>query len=145
MADFETTIRAVVVGVDGMVTERGLHRPQGGTVLAVLQAAVGGDVACVSVTDSVDLWVCEDGLGRFAPNPVAVLAALYLRGVGGLMPYWGTAVFTGGADDDGDTLDAPTWLHAQVRQVAVDTPPASGVGIDVTLACLAMAQSWGVR
>lgn len=71
--------------------------------LRPLQQAVGGYVELVSLTATLDMWVNETGLIDGLPvNEVATWIAISH----GLthQPYFGPVVFTGGTDDQGDTL-----------------------------------------
>lgn len=76
------------------------------TCLSALQAAVHGYVDVVRLNDTLDMWVNEEGLFTEPLNPLAsAIAAVYsARSRTPRQPYfYGTVVFTGGADDEGAT------------------------------------------
>ena len=67
-----------------------------------IRAAIGCRVFdCVSLRDDLDMWVDDEGFEVEDPNLVASMIA---REHGFGQTYYGTAVFTGGADEDGATL-----------------------------------------
>lgn len=79
----------------------------GQTCLGALQAAVQGYVDVVRLTDTLDMWVNEEGAFTAALNPLAsAIAAVFSARTGtARQPYfYGPAVFTGGADPEGATL-----------------------------------------
>lgn len=93
--------RAVTIDVDGVAVAHDWDASDGS--LPHLQHAVGGCVDVVALSEDLDMWVNDEGL--LIGLPVNVLAT----GVAALhgrthQAYVGTAVFTGGADADGETL-----------------------------------------
>jgi hypothetical protein len=67
-----------------------------------LQQAVGGDVDVVQLHSLLSMWVHGEGLFSL---PFIPLASLVAAGMGfKAQPYCGTAVFTGGVDEDGADL-----------------------------------------
>jgi hypothetical protein len=82
--------------------------------LATLQGAVGGLVQAIDLTERLTLWCNEEGkvLGQ-AHNPYAQY--FWDKMFGAYTDYMvGDVVFTGGTDDNGNTLgmteDAVEWL-----------------------------------
>lgn len=71
------------------------------TSLKVLQTAVDGLIQPVDITAKLTMWVNEEGLFRsdFEQN---ILATAFMPD--GASPIMGPAVFTGGVDDNGETL-----------------------------------------
>ena len=76
------------------------------TCLGALQSAVHGYVDVVRLTDHLDMWINEEGAFTEPLNPLAgAIAAIYSARSGTpRQPYfYGTVVFTGGADHEGAT------------------------------------------
>jgi hypothetical protein len=89
--------KALVINTDGTVA---VIDP----TLDALQAAVGGWVQAVDLTDTLTLWVNEEGkmVGLpYNPYAQALWNDTYGRGTDYLV---GNAVITGGTDEDGETL-----------------------------------------
>lgn len=97
-------LRVVVVGVDGIARPDLWVLDAGHDCLSHLQEAVEGLVDCVALAPHVDLWVNDEGLYRCEPNPVVTVMAHALSGRDLSQPLFGPAVFTGGVDDEGETL-----------------------------------------
>lgn len=92
--------RVVTISVDGDVQEQVWDALGSEQVSAHLHDAVGGWFDCVSLSPGLDMWVNDDGIALRLPiNAVATGVAQRF----GLVhqPYWGPAVFTGGADESG--------------------------------------------
>ena len=72
-------------------------------MLDKLQGSVGGLIEAVAINDVITMWVNEEFLfkGELDPNP---MATAFFESVGGTYPIHGTVVFTGGCDDEGETL-----------------------------------------
>lgn len=104
--------RAVVVETDGAVRE--VEWDSDGGVLRELQEAVGGYVDVVALDQGLDMWVNDEGL----VNGMSVnwLASALAARSGAQQPYWGPAVFTGGADEEGKTLSLPAASVASLVQ-----------------------------
>lgn len=89
---------AIAISTKGIKSETGL-------TLEELQAGVGGGlVQLIQVSDTVTMWVNEEGLFRddLELNDVATIFYHALSGQD--IPIMGPIVFTGGGDDDGETL-----------------------------------------
>lgn len=74
--------------------------------LSALQAAVEGYVDVVRLTDTLDMWVNDEGAFTAPLNPLAsAISSVYsARSHVPRQPFfYGTVVFTGGADDEGAT------------------------------------------
>ena len=69
-----------------------------------LSGAVEGWVECIALSDTLDMWCNEEGkLTALAHNPFA--QAMFDQAFGIGRDYIvGNVVFTGGADDEGNTL-----------------------------------------
>jgi hypothetical protein len=89
---------AIAISTKGVKSETGF-------TLEELQAGVGGGlVQLIQVSDTVTMWVNEEGLLRddLELNDVATI---FYHALGGQdTPIMGPIVFTGGGDDDGETL-----------------------------------------
>ena len=97
-----TAITVVRLDVEGNATRAQWSPGPSGSLLEPLQAAVGGDVDVVRLHPEMEMWVHDEGLYRCDLNPVASAVA---AGMGFVQqPYCGPVVFTGGADEDGNTL-----------------------------------------
>lgn len=86
------------------------------SLLPALQRAVDGLVDVVPVADDLNMWVNDCGMYTESVNPLAgVLVALLSAPGAGFQPYYfGSAVFTGGADDEGNTLPLPEGRATQL-------------------------------
>jgi hypothetical protein len=85
---------AIQVTPTGEITELDLDSD----ALSVLQAAVDGLIEAVDLTNDLTLWVNEEGLLRNDLKLNLIAEAFYSS------PIMGTVVFTGGTDDEGETL-----------------------------------------
>ena len=94
------TVDVLIVETDGTSHLQSWTPTADGGLLDQLQRAVGGLVDVVALTDQLDMWVHDEGLYVCEPNPVANLLAL---AHGRRSPFYGPAVFTGGAGSHGDT------------------------------------------
>lgn len=93
--------RAITISPDGTVNDHHWE-VNDKALLPVLQQAVGGLVDVVTLAEDLDLWVNDCGLYTEEINPVAGGLVAILGGPR-FQPYWfGTVVFTGGADQDGN-------------------------------------------
>lgn len=91
---------AIKMDEQGELSDLDLDAPEG--VLEVLQTAVEGYIERVQLA-KVDMWVNEEGLYTLAHrhNPYASAAMKMVYGQGYIN---GAVVFTGGVDEEGDTL-----------------------------------------
>jgi hypothetical protein len=71
--------------------------------LEKLQSSVDGLIEAIAINDVITMWVNEEFLfkAELDPNP---MATAFFESVGGTYPIHGTVVFTGGCDEDGNTL-----------------------------------------
>ena len=83
--------------------------------LKILQSAVGGYFEAITLAPDLVMWVNEEGRMKELPfNQAATSIAMkHVPGIGFIV---GTAVFTGGADDNGDTLGIS---EGQINQLKV--------------------------
>lgn len=94
-------IRAVTIGVDGHAEAVEWDAASG--TLRHLQDAVGGLVDLVGLHEHVTMWVSDNGIAEGLP--VNVVATAIAHGFGQThQGYFGPAVFTGGGDEEGETL-----------------------------------------
>lgn len=72
--------------------------------LSKMQKAVDGLIQPVDLQDDVTMWVNEEGLLRndLAGNSIAT--GLFVQMLNAQTPIMGDVVFTGGTDEEGDTL-----------------------------------------
>jgi|SRR5664279_1245500 len=88
-------------------------------ILERLQLAVDGDVDVVSLTADLDMWVNDEGIVRGMPiNVVASFIAREFLGERFAQPYFGPVVFTGGVDDEGETLALASAQIAMLSEIA---------------------------
>lgn len=70
---------------------------------STLSGAVGGMIECVTFSDTLTMWVNEEG--KMCGLPVNEYATrLFVANFGPFDTIVGNAILTGGADDDGETL-----------------------------------------
>ena len=74
-----------------------------GDELGQLQRAVEGLIQPVELTDIITMWVNEEGLFQGGLS-IHQLASAFMQEIGSETPIMGNAVFTGGTDEDGNTL-----------------------------------------
>jgi len=92
-------LRAVAVREDGSASIITLSPP----AHEALRAQIGGRIDLLRCRPGLDMWIHDDGLYECEPNPVASMIALHMLG-GIPQVYFGPAVFTGGADANGETV-----------------------------------------
>ena len=93
--------RAVSITTDGVATVHDWDVTHG--TLKHLQEAVGGLVDVVALARDMDMWVNDEGLVIGLPINEAATAIAHQHGTRHQF-YVGTAVFTGGCNEEGDTL-----------------------------------------
>lgn len=91
---------AIRLDVDGTITEL-TFTP--GDTLTTLQEGVGGLVTCLDLSPEIDMWLDDEGVYTKEPNPYATAVARVYFGQR-TQVFYGPAVFTGGVNDEGDTL-----------------------------------------
>ena len=106
---------ALKLSTDNTLTDLDLDAPAGS--LAVLQSGVGGWIEPVDLSEEVTMYCNEEGkLGDYLPNPIATIifntTFAPTRDI-----IMGDVVFTGGVDDEGDTLGLPAEAEAAIRDV----------------------------
>jgi hypothetical protein len=86
--------------------------------LKTLQDAVGGGyVEAITLADDLVLWVNEDGKSKQMPFNQAA-TSIFIKHRGGSDFIVGPVVFTGGTDEDGDTLGISEGQIHQVKTYA---------------------------
>jgi hypothetical protein len=70
--------------------------------LTVMQTAVRGLIEAVDLSDDVTMWVNEEGL--YLESIINPLATLLFSELGADHPIKGDVIFTGGTDQDGETM-----------------------------------------
>ena len=108
----------VVVEVDGAVRADTWAITAEKDTLGYLQDAVGGLIDVVGLTESVDMWVNDEGLFLCEPNPLATMLAAGLADRDLAQPFFGPAVFTGSCDEAGTTLGLTVAQLAEVLRQA---------------------------
>lgn len=107
---------ALVVDSNFTATETGLS-------LKELQAAVDGLIQPIDIRENLTMWVNEEFMFRSEPD-ANVLASAFFAEAGGKYDIHGTVVFTGGTDEDGNTLG----LSEEHREL-VESLCKFGVGV----------------
>jgi hypothetical protein len=96
----EANMKAYIVKVDG---SREVVEFEKGESYDVLSKAVGGYIECVRLADNLDMWVNEEG--KLVGLPVNEYGTLFYQEIHGATDIiCGDVIFTGGADDEGETL-----------------------------------------
>lgn len=93
--------RAVSIDTDGVATVHDWDVTHG--TLKHLQEAVGGFVDVVVLAADMDMWVNDEGLVIGLPINETATAIAHQHGMKHQF-YVGPAVFTGGCNEEGDTL-----------------------------------------
>ena len=86
----------LIVNSNSEITETGIS-------LKELQAGVDGWIEAIDINENMTMWVNEEFLLRSEPdtNPIA---SAFFGTIGGQYAIHGSVVFTGGTDENGDTL-----------------------------------------
>lgn len=102
------------------ITTNGEVRELDSTELTVLQQAVGGYVQAISLREDVVMWLNEEAkIERLPHNPVGQTLWNDVYGAG--TDYiQGNAVFTGGADENGETLALNEDRAREIRAVVLE-------------------------
>jgi|SRR5690606_22842815 len=117
----ETTFRVVKIDADGVPSTEEWNLEPSGQVLPLLQGAVGGEfrrVDCVNLLERLDMWIGEESMHEFEPNPVATALAASTGLV--WQKYHGPVVLAGVDPTTGRTLplsaDHAVFLVHQARK-----------------------------
>ncbi len=108
---------AVIVQPDGSTSRVDLDADN---ALKVMQAAVGGLIECVRLTDQVEFYCNEEGLYTFTPDAFNPYASALMREVYGEGYILGPVIFTGGIDRQGETRGM---LPAMADMIALGASP----------------------
>ena len=115
--------KALRVLVDGTVEDLDLDAPEG--ALSVLQNGVKFDdadtyplVQPVDIAEDLTMWVHEEG--KMLGHPYNSAGSIVFDGAFGqnIDRIFGNIVFTGGTDEEGDTLGLPEKYDAGLRGLA---------------------------
>ncbi|NKS56268.1 DUF3846 domain-containing protein [Rhodococcus hoagii] len=113
------TITALRLTVDGELTAIDLEQTAGAGCLQALYREIecqGVDV--VRLADNIDMWLDDEGLYTADVNPIATAIAKAHGFV--WQKYVGNVVFTGGADDEGDTLPLSPAARERIEALVAD-------------------------
>ena len=110
-------IPALRLTSDGDLRRIDLEAGPGGDHLRAMYDQIGCDlVECVGLRDGLDMWVDEEGKLKDSWNlNLAATAVLQRHGVPDLVA--GTALLTGGADEEGNTLGISDEAADEVRRL----------------------------
>lgn len=87
--------------------------------LAVLQESVGGWVQAIDLRQDVTMWCNEEGKLEGLPhNPVG--QTLWVQAFGATDYIVGDVVFTGGTNEDGETLPLSEERAREIRAVTLE-------------------------
>jgi hypothetical protein len=94
--------KALKISTEGVLTELDLDAPEGS--YKVLFAGVGGMIEAVRLNPSVTMWCNEEG--KFNGSELNFQATMFWSARFGIGTdqIMGDVVFTGGADEEGETL-----------------------------------------
>lgn len=87
-----------------------------GLSLAELQAGVDGLIQPIDIREDLTMWVNEEFRLRSEPDP-NVVATVFFEEVGGNYAIHGSVVFTGGTDEDGNTMGLPVEHQELVKRL----------------------------
>jgi hypothetical protein len=94
-------MKAIIAKTSGEVVEVEYERAD---EYNLLSGTVGGYIESVGVARNVTMWVNENGIGEELPlNYLGSLA--YFIAFNAKTPIVGDVIFTGGFDDEGETLE----------------------------------------
>lgn len=132
MSDVSVPVSVLVFDVDGTVTAHQWNPDSESGLLRYLQETVGGLVDVVALDAAVDMWVNDEGLLTEQVNPVASLVAGSVKRAD-LQPFYGRAVFTGGADEQGITTGLSVLWAALLQHLAAMVGEDHNAQAEVTL------------
>lgn len=108
-------INALALSVDGTLQPVALPGDSKGNLHALRTAIGCAFVDVVRLADDVDMWLDDEGVYTQSFNRHATAVAAIFGAIG--QPYYGTVVFTGGADDNGDTRPLTPSVIAMLREL----------------------------
>ena len=106
--------KAIKISTDGILTELDLDSPEGS--LKVLQTAVGGYVQAIDLNHTVTMWINEEGKLEGLPLNFHGTMFWSARFGFGTDQIVGDVVFTGGTDQEGDTLGLTPDVEKTIRE-----------------------------
>lgn len=117
-----TEKHAIVLDTDGNFSDLNFRMES----LRSLQEAVGGWVQAVDFRDDLTMWVNEEGkLNNLPLNPIATRIWTHFFGETDFIV--GNAVFTGGTDENGDTMFIGEEAETLLKELAkLETPNLLG-------------------
>ena len=93
-------MKGYIINTDGT---GGVVEFERGESYSILSGAVGGYIECVSLSRDLDMWVNEEG--KLAGLPINdVGTRMWMTAFGPTDVIVGDIIFTGGVDDEGETL-----------------------------------------
>lgn len=95
-----STHKAVIIKTTG---EKSVVEFTHDTCYKTLSDAVGGMIECVSIDETTDMWVNENGIAEGLPLNMFG-SAIYSETWNAGNPILGDIIITGGSDDEGYTL-----------------------------------------
>lgn len=94
-------MKAIIANTSGDITEVEFENDN---EYKLLSGTVGGYIEAVRLTPGLTMWVNENGIAEELPlNYLGSLA--YYVAFQSKTPILGNVIFTGGCDDEGETLD----------------------------------------
>jgi hypothetical protein len=91
-----------------------------------LSDAVGGLIELVHLAPTLDMWVNENFIAEAEEKDLkvnAVATAMYSANADGFYPILGNVVFTGGTDDEGDTVGLTEDTLGRLRLIIEKSAP----------------------
>lgn len=100
---------ALVVDSKFVASETGLS-------LSELQAGVDGLIQPIDIREDLTMWVNEEFVFRAEPDP-NVVASAFFEEIGGNYAIHGSVVFTGGTDENGNTMGLPVEHQELIKRL----------------------------
>jgi hypothetical protein len=115
MTNSKKPMQAVTITPDGMCCLRDLGT---NTLHGLYRAMECDTVDVVRLADDLYMWVDDEGMIKADPE-INLIGTVIAHGFGfNAQPYFGTVCFTGGADEEGDTVSIPPERTAQIQEWA---------------------------
>ena len=107
--------QAIIVETDGTARDIDIESDS----LTALQSGVGGYVQAIDISPRLTMWLNEEGKIEGLPHNIVAQVIFDNRFGPGLDKIVGNAVFTGGTDDEGDTLGLDTETADFLKSMSV--------------------------